>query len=157
MKPLVDKLVKRLAENIGFPKLCGVLFKLAKQIFDKLLKENTEKKQKVEEALKQAYAEEPQVIDYDNAIATLHDAIKTLPDKSVSASVKNKLLISVVDRIVYRRPKAIRMSTEDAEKKGVKLQGGWYCPDFVVDVFLKFNNSQKEVGNKPVGGHKQDT
>ena len=131
--------------------------KMPKQIFDKLLKENTEKKQKVEEALKQAYAEEPQVIDYDSAIATLHDAIKTLPDKSVSASVKNNLLLSVVDRIVYRRPKAIRMTTEDAEKKGVKLEGGWYCPDFEVDVFLKFNNSQKEVGNSSEDGHTQDT
>ena len=111
--------------------------KMPKQIFDKLLQKNTEEKQNVEEALKKAYAEEPKQIDYNGAIATLHDAIKTLPDSSVPASVKNNLLLSVVDKIVYHRPKATRMSTEEAETKGVTLQGGWYCPDFVVDVYLK--------------------
>ena len=111
--------------------------KMPKQIFDKLLQENAEKKQKVEESLKKAHSEVPQVIDYKSAIATLHEAIVKLPDSSVSASVKNKLLLSVVDKIVYQRPKAIRMSTEDAKHKSVKTEGGWYCPDFTIDVYLK--------------------
>ena len=112
--------------------------KMPKKIFDKLLQENNEKKQSAENALKQAYAEEPkQPTDYKRAIATLHEAIIALPDNSVSASVKNKLLVSVVDKIVYRRPKAIRMTIEEAKEKGVQLQGGWHCPDFEIEVFLK--------------------
>ena len=112
--------------------------KMPKQIFEKLLQENNEKKQSAENALKQAYAEEPkQPTDYKRAIATLHEAIIALPDNSVSASVKNKLLVSVVDKIVYRRPKAIRMSPEEAKEKGIQLQGGWHCPDFEIEVFLK--------------------
>ena len=108
--------------------------KMPKQIFDKLIQENTEKKQKVEEALKKAYSEEPKVIDYKSAIATLHEAIVKLPDSSVSASVKNKLLLSVVDKIVYQRPKAKRKPTDDENAKGGH---GWYCPDFTIDVYLK--------------------
>ena len=112
--------------------------KMPKRIFDSLIAKCAEEKQSLESALKEAYADEPQFTDYKGAIATLHEAIEALPDVSVSASVKNKLLLSVVDKIVYRRPKAIRMSLEDAEKKGVKLEGGWYCPDFEIDVYLKF-------------------
>ena len=111
--------------------------KMPKQIFDTLMAKCTEEKQSIENALKQAYADEPQFIDYKNAIATLHEAIEALHDNSVPATVKNRLLLSVVDKIVYHRPKAIKMSPEDAKNKGVKLQGGWYCPDFVVYVYLK--------------------
>lgn len=111
--------------------------KMPKKIFDKLLAENEEKKQSLETALEQARAEEPQSIDYQDAIISLHEAIKALSNDSVSASVKNKLLLAVIDKITYSRPKAIKMSIEEAREKNVKLAGGWYCPDFTIDIKLK--------------------
>jgi DNA invertase Pin-like site-specific DNA recombinase len=110
---------------------------MPKQVFDKLMAKCLEEKENLENALEMAYNDMPEHIDYKNAVATLHEAIETLSDNSVSASAKNKLLLSVIDKIVYSRPKAIRMSVEEAREKGVTLRGGWYCPDFKLDVHLK--------------------
>jgi DNA invertase Pin-like site-specific DNA recombinase len=110
---------------------------MPKQVFDKLMAKCMEEKQNLENALEKAYNDVPQHKDYKSAIATLHQAIETLGDSSVPASAKNKLLLSVVDEIVYKRPKAIRMSVEEAKEKGVTLAGGWYCPDFELDIHLK--------------------
>jgi hypothetical protein len=109
---------------------------MPKQIFDKLMAKCMEDKQNIEDALEKAYNDAPEQIDYKDAIATLHKAIDTLGDSTVPASAKNKLLMSVVDRIVYSRPKAIRMTVEEAKEKGVTLAGGWYCPDFELDIHL---------------------
>ena len=111
--------------------------KMPKQIFDKLMAKCMEEKQSIEDALEMAYNDVPIHIDYKGAIATLHKAIETLPDASVPAAAKNKLLLSIVDRIVYRRQKAIRMTVDEAKEKGVTLQGGWYCPNFELDIYLK--------------------
>lgn len=112
--------------------------KMPKQVFDKLMADCMEQKQKLENALESAYNDVPQHIDYKGAIATLHEAIEALSDDSVPASTKNSLLLSVVDKIVYHRPKAVRMSVEEAKAKNIKLQGGWYCPGFNLDITLKF-------------------
>ena len=111
--------------------------KMPKKIFDQLMEDCMEEKQKIEHALASAYNDAPAQIDYKGAIATLHEAIDCLSDDSVSASTKNNLLLSVVDKFVYRRPKAVRMTTEEANEKGIKLQGGWYCPEFELEVHLK--------------------
>ncbi len=110
---------------------------MPKQVFDKLMAKCIEEKQSIENALEKAYNEEPVHIDYKGAISSLHQAIDTLNDDSVPASAKNKILLCTVDRIVYRRPKAIRMTPQEAEEKGVTLTGSWYCPDFELDVYLK--------------------
>ena len=111
--------------------------KMPKQVFDKLMAKCMEEKQNLEKEIETAHKDEPQHIDYKGAIATLHEAIDTLKDDSVSASIKNKLLLSVVDKIVYHRPKAIKMTVEEAKEKGVTLRGGWYCPEFELDIHLK--------------------
>ena len=111
--------------------------KMPKQVFDKLMAKCMEEKQNLEKALETAYNDVPVHIDYNGAISTLHEAINKLGDSSVSASTKNKLLLKVVDKIVYRRPKAIRMTVEEAKEKGIELAGGWYCPDFELDIDLK--------------------
>ena len=110
---------------------------MPKQVFDKLMAKCMEEKQNLENALELAYNDVPEHIDYKSAIATLHKAIEMLSDDSVSASAKNKLLLSVVDDIVYSRPKAIRVPPEEAKEKGLKLSHGWYCPDFELDIHLK--------------------
>jgi RNA-binding protein YhbY len=110
--------------------------KMPKQVFDKLMAKCMEDKQNIENALENAYNDVPVQVDYKGAIATLHKAIDTLDDSSVPASAKNKLLMSVVDRMVYHREKAVRMTVEEAKEKGVTLAGGWYCPDFELDIHL---------------------
>ena len=110
---------------------------MPKQVFDKLIKKNTEEKQAIENELEIATSNTPASIDYKNAIVTLHKAIDSLNDNSVSASVQNKLLKSVVDYITYKRPKAQRMKPEDAKKKGLTGKNGWYASPFEIDVKLK--------------------
>lgn len=110
---------------------------MPKKVFDKLMANCIEEKQKLEAELEIAYSNAPKYTDFKDAVAHLHKAIESLQDNSVPASTKNKLLIDVVDKIVYSRPKAIRMTTDEANDKGVSLQGGWYCPDFELDIYLK--------------------
>ena len=110
---------------------------MPKQVFEKLMAKCIEEKQNIEKALESARINEPVSNNYKETIVTLHEAIDALSDDNVSASVKNKLLLSVIDKIEYRRPKAKRMTPEEAKKKRVKLQGSWYCPEFEIDITLK--------------------
>ena len=111
---------------------------MPKKVFDKLMENCMIEKQNIENQLESARNNVPTHIDYNGAIATLHETIEALSDESVSASAKNNLLKSIVDKIVYKRPKAIRISVDEAKTKGVTLQGGWYCPSFELDIQLKF-------------------
>lgn len=110
---------------------------MPKQVFDKLMAKCMEEKQNLENALEEAYNDVPVHIDYKGAIATLHETIDALSDDSVSASVKNKLLLSVVDEIVYKRGKPTRMTSDEAKEKGVSLVNGWYAPKLELDIHLK--------------------
>ncbi len=110
---------------------------MPKQVFDKLMAECMEKKQNLENALEDAYNNKPEYIDYKGAVASLHEAIIALSDDSVSASVKNNLLRSVVEKIVYKRSKATRMTEEESKTKGVQTINGWYRPPFELDIILK--------------------
>ena len=112
--------------------------KMPKQVFDKLMEKCMEEKHNLENAIETARNNAPEHNDYRGVIVSLHEAIDALSDDNVSASTKNMLLKNVVDKIEYRRPKAIRMTVEEANAKGVKLQGGWYCPNFELDITLKF-------------------
>ena len=111
--------------------------KMPKQVFDKLMAKCMEEKQNIENEMESAYNNVPVHIDYKNAVQTLHDAIESLSDDSVSASIKNKLLLSVVDKIVYRRERPTRMSLEEAKAKGIETtNNGWYSPDIELDIHL---------------------
>ena len=112
---------------------------MPKQVFDKLIQKNTEEKQSIERELEIAKNNAPTSIDYKDAIITLHKIIDSLPDASVPASAKNKLLKSVVDTITYARPKAQRYSPEEAKALGFEGgRNGWYTPPFKIDITLKF-------------------
>lgn len=111
---------------------------MPKAIFDKLMADCKENKKKVEKELESAYSNAPQHTDLKESLVTLHEAIEALSDDNESASVKNKLLLSVVDKIVYKRGKPIRLSTTEATARGVKTNSnGWYSPKFELDVYLK--------------------
>ena len=111
---------------------------MPKHIFDKLMDDCKENKKNIENELENAYNNMPEHIDYKGAISSLHEAIEALSDNSIPASTKNKLLKSVVDKIVYKREKPTRMSDEEADAKGLKTINGWYRPDFELDIHLKF-------------------
>lgn len=111
---------------------------MPKAVFDTLMSKCTTEKENLENALKTAQNNAPVFVGYKDAVSSLHKAIDSLKDSSVPAEEKNKLLLSIVDKIVYSRPKAVRMTPEEAKEKGVKPSGGsWYCPDFELDVYLK--------------------
>jgi hypothetical protein len=112
---------------------------MPKQIFDKLMAKCMAEKQEIENQLESAYNDAPAHANYQDAIVTLHETIEALENESVSAATKNELLSSVVDKIVYQRPKAIKMTVDEAKEKGVKLAGGWYCPEFTLDVHLNID------------------
>lgn len=110
---------------------------MPKKVFDKLIQKNTEEKQAIENELEIAMSDAPPSIDYQSAIITLHEAIDSLNDDSVSASAKNKILKSIVDVIVYSRPKSQRMAPEDAKAKDISGGNGWYTNPFSLNVTLK--------------------
>ena len=111
---------------------------MPKAVFDTLIGKCTSEKKSLENALKMAQNDMPQTTDYENAVISLRKAIDALSDPSVSASTKNNLLSAVVEKIIYHRPKAVRMSKEDADAQGIDLKGGWYCPDFSIDIIRKY-------------------
>jgi DNA invertase Pin-like site-specific DNA recombinase len=110
---------------------------MPKSVFDKLIQKNKEEKKSIENELEIAYSNVPPNVDYKGAISTLHEAINSLNDNSVSASVKNKLLKTVVDNIEYSRPKSLRMTPEEAKAKGLTGANGWYAQPFEIDITLK--------------------
>ena len=110
---------------------------MPKQIFDKLMADCTEKKKTIENELEKAYNDVPEHIDYKGAVSSLHEAIEALSNDSISASAKNNILLSVVDKIVYHRKKPIRMTEEEAKEKGLKTSNGWYSPKFKLEIYLK--------------------
>lgn len=110
---------------------------MPKKVFDKLIQKNTEEKQAIENELEIALSDAPPSIDYQSAIVTLHEAIDSLNDDSVSASAKNKILKQVVDSITYKRPKSKRMTPEEAASKGLSGTNGWRANPFEVTIQLK--------------------
>ncbi len=98
---------------------------MPKAIFEKLLQKNAEEKQRLEKELKAAENNMPETIEYNNAIATLHKAVEILDDNSVSASAKNKLLKTVIKKIVYRRSKGTQNKRTNENP-------------FEIDIHLKF-------------------
>ena len=110
---------------------------MPRKVFDKLIQKNTEEKQQIEMELESATTSVPKCIDYNGAVESLHNAIDSLTNDSVSASVKNKMLKSVVDVITYKRPKSKRMTPEEAKAKGLNGGFGWYRSPFELDIHLK--------------------
>ncbi len=111
--------------------------KMPKQVFDKLMANCMEEKQNLENELESAYNDAPEHVDYKGVIASLHKAIEALSDDSVSAATKNKLLKSVVEKIVYKRGKPTRLTEIEAKEKGLETTNGWYRPKFEMDIYLK--------------------
>lgn len=109
---------------------------MPKTVFDTLMSKCTTEKKSLENALKTAQNDMPKIVDKNDTIASLHKAIESLSDDSISAAEKNKLLLAVCEKIVYKRGKPIRYTDGEATSKGVKTINGWHSPKFELDVYL---------------------
>lgn len=110
---------------------------MPKHVFDKLMENCMAEKQNLENAIEIAYNDVPEHIDYKGVIASLHNAIEALSDNALSAAVKNKLLLAVIDKIVYKRRKSERLTEDEATARGVKTKNGWCPSKLELDVYLK--------------------
>lgn len=115
-----------------------------KMLNDKLLKE----KEEVNRALCQAYESMPNPVDYEEKMLRFKDALETLKDPNASAQQKNKLLKACIDRIDYKRERAVRIASKqeryyDPVQKKTRYRsplgtgGNWTNPPIELDVKLR--------------------
>lgn len=109
---------------------------MPKTIFEKLKEKYEEERKSLETALVDAYQNMPDKVDYETKIVSLHQAIDMLKDDSISAQAKNTFLKSIIEKIVYYRPPAVKYTKEEWKEKGLKTVSGWYLEDFELDVYL---------------------
>jgi len=79
-----------------------------KALNEKLLKE----KEEVKQALCKAYESMPEPVDYEERLLRFRDALNTLKDPEAPAEKKNKLLKACIERIDYKREKAVRTKSK---------------------------------------------
>ena len=105
------------------------------QLNEKLLKE----KEEVQQALCKAYESMPDPVDYEEKVLKFKAALEALNDPEKDAQEKNRLLKACIEKIEYKRDKPQRMTKEEAEKAGIRLQvgGKWTDPQIEIDVKLK--------------------
>lgn len=115
-----------------------------KQLNEKLLKEKDE----VETALKNAYANTPTQINYEQRIVTLQDALNALLDDEVSAAEKNKFLKRCIDRIEYKRERPERVKNpETRTRKNDRIKGQYVKPN-ALPVGASWTNPPIEISVK---------
>lgn len=111
---------------------------------EKLLKE----KEEVRQALCKAYESMPDPVDYGEKLKRFTDALEALDDPDKPAAVKNRLLKDCIERIDYKREKAVRVKSKQVRvydpelKKTVSRSplstgGNWSAPPIELDVKLK--------------------
>ena len=120
---------------------------MPKEIFDKLNEKVLKEKDEIQQALCKAYESMPEPIDYEEQLLRFQNALETLDDPDVSAEKKNKLLKACIERIDYKREKAVRKSSEqiryyDKEQKITRYKsplntgGNWTNPPIELDIKL---------------------
>jgi len=113
-----------------------------KQLNENLLKE----KEKVRQALCDAYETMPEPIDYEVKVATFKDALAALKNPDIDAQEKNRLLKRCIERIDYTREpperlkstaKRVTVNGKRIKPDGLKTGANWTNPPFEVDVKLR--------------------
>ena len=111
---------------------------------ERLLKE----KEEVREALCKAYESMPEPVDYEEKLRSFQDALAALKDPDASAAEKNSLLKECIERIEYRREKAVRIRSKqeryyDPVQKRTRTRsplnagGNWTTPPIELEVKLR--------------------
>lgn len=120
---------------------------MPKEIFDKLNAKVLKEKEEIQQALCKAYESMPEPIDYEERLLLFKDALEALDDPEVSAEKKNKLLKACIERIDYKREKAVRIKSQqtryyDKELKQTRYKsplgtgGNWTNPPIELDIKL---------------------
>lgn len=123
---------------------------MPKEIFDKLNEKVLRDKDEVQQALCKAYESMPEPIDYEEQLKRFRDALNALNDPDVSAEKKNRLLKNCIQRIDYKREKAVRIKSKqeryyDPELKQTRYRsplstgGNWTKPPIELDIKLNVN------------------
>lgn len=123
---------------------------MPKEIFDKLNEKVLKDKDEVQQALCKAYESMPEPIDYEEQLKRFRDALNALNDPDVSAEKKNRLLKNCIQRIDYKREKAVRVKSKqeryyDPELKQTRYRsplstgGNWTKPPIELDIKLNVN------------------
>lgn len=121
---------------------------MPKEIFDKLNQKVLKEKDEIQQALCKAQESMPEPIDYEVKLRRFKYALNALNDPEVSAEKKNRLLKACIERIEYKREKAVRIQSQqtryyDKERKQTRYKsplntgGNWTNPHIELDVKLK--------------------
>lgn len=120
---------------------------MPKEIFEKLNEKVLAEKDEVQQALCKAYESMPEPVDYEEQLLRFENALEALDDPDVSAEKKNKLLKACIERIDYKREKAVRIKSKqvryyDKEQKKTRHKsplntgGNWTNPPIELDITL---------------------
>lgn len=115
-----------------------------KLLNEKLLKE----KEEVRQALCKAYESMPDPVDYEDKLRRFEDALAALDNPEIPADKKNALLKACIERIDYKREKAVRIKSKqvryyDPETKKTRYKsplgtgGNWTSPPIELDIKLR--------------------
>lgn len=121
---------------------------MPKEIFEKLNAKVLKEKDEIQQALCKAYESMPEPIDYEERRLRFKDALDALDNPNVSAEKKNKLLKACIERIDYKREKAVRVKSQqiryyDKEQKRTRYKsplstgGNWTTPPIELDIKLR--------------------
>ena len=126
---------------------------MPKEIFQKLNEKVLKEKDEIQQALCKAYESMPEPIDYEERLLRFKKALEVLNDPEASPDKKNKLLKSCIERIEYKREKAVRIKSQqkryyDKELKMTRytspLQtgGNWTNPPIELNIQLALKESE---------------
>lgn len=111
---------------------------MPKHIFDTLNEKVLREKEEVQQALCNAQASSPEPVNYEERLHRFREALEALQNPDISAARKNALLKTCIDRIVYNRGKAVRVTTQMVGGKGKLPTGGtWSTPPIELEVKLR--------------------
>ena len=123
------------------------IYQTVSEIFEKLNEKVLKEKDEIQQALCKAYESMPEPIDYEEQLLRFKDALDALNNPDVSAEKKNKLLKACIERIDYKREKAVRKTSQqeryyDKEQKRTRYKsplqtgGNWTNPPIELDIKL---------------------
>lgn len=112
---------------------------MPKNVFDKLNAQLIKEKEEIQSALCNAKNSTPAPIDYQEKLIKFRAVLDSLRDDSVPAEIKNSMLKTCFEKIIYRRERPERVKRKPGEKKGATLQQGctWTAPPIHLEVKLK--------------------
>lgn len=107
--------------------------RMPEHIFKQLNEKLLEEKEEVQEALCKAYASMPEPVDYEEKITRFKEALDVLQDPDADAELKNKLLKTCIDKIIYKReaPQRVKHSGR------ITPTNTWSNPPIELDVHLR--------------------